>query len=101
VSDKGWQALEAIAGETRDAVLLDDNLGGARVDAVAAALTRGPVPFVFVTGDARGSLPAAIRAAPMLPKPFSEADLVAALHGLLAPTTASADPLRRSLGGAG
>lgn len=95
------QALEAIAGETLNAVLLDGDQAGTRVDAVAAALTRGQVPFGFVTFHARDNLPAAFLAATMPPKPFSEADLVAAPHGLLAPTTAGAVPLRRSLGGAG
>jgi CheY-like chemotaxis protein len=76
------QALDAIDGEALDAALLDGNLGGAQVDAVAAALTRRSVPFMFVTGYSRESLPTAFRAAPILPKPFTGPELAAALHGL-------------------
>jgi PAS domain S-box-containing protein len=90
------QALDAIAGEALDAALLDGNLAGARVDSVAAALTRKGVPFLFVTGYARDSLPAAFRNAPLLSKPFREAELTAALHSLFAhDTPQGAIPLRR------
>jgi PAS domain S-box-containing protein len=94
------QALEAIAGEALDAALLDGNLAGAKVDAVAAALTRKEVPFVFVTGYARDSLPAAFRSAPILPKPFTHTDLIAVLHGLFDPNTSGTIPLRRRPGAA-
>ena len=92
------QALEAIAGEALDAALLDGNLAGAQVDAVAAALTRNEVPFVFVTGYARDSLPAAFRSAPILSKPFTETELTAALRGLFGPGTSGTIPLRRRAG---
>lgn len=92
------QALEAIDSEVLDAALLDGNLAGARVDAVAAALTRKQVPFVFVTGYGRDSLPTAFRNAPILSKPFSEADLVAALRGLFGRGTAGTIKLRRRPG---
>jgi PAS domain S-box-containing protein len=88
------QALDTIGREALDAALLDGNLAGARVDAVAAALTRKEVPFVFVTGYARDSLPAAFRGAPILPKPFTEAELIAALGRLFAPNTSGTIQLR-------
>jgi PAS domain S-box-containing protein len=94
------QALAAIAGETLDAALLDANLSGAQVDAVAAALTRKDVPFVFVTGYTRDSLPAAFRSAPILPKPFTEAELIAALRGLFGHGASGSIPLRRRPGAA-
>jgi PAS domain S-box-containing protein len=94
------QALEAIASEALDAALLDGNLAGARVDAVAAALTRKEVPFAFVTGYARDNLPAAFRSAPILPKPFTEAELIAALRGLFRSGTSGTIPLRRRPGAA-
>ena len=88
------QALEAVAAETLDAALLDGNLAGAQVDAVAAALTRKEVPFVFVTGYGRGNLPAAFRNAPLLSKPFTEAELIAELRGLFEPASANTIRLR-------
>jgi PAS domain S-box-containing protein len=94
------QALAAIAGEALDAALLDANLAGAQVDAVAAALTRKDVPFVFVTGYTRDSLPAAFRNAPILAKPFTEADLIAALRGLFGDGASGSIPLRRRPGAA-
>jgi two-component sensor histidine kinase len=94
------QALAAIAGEGLDAALLDGNLGGAQVDAVAAALTRKGVPFVFVSGYARDSLPAAFRNAPLLSKPFRRAELIAALRGLFGPGASGTIPLRRRPGSA-
>jgi PAS domain S-box-containing protein len=89
------QALAMIAGETLDAALLDANLAGARVDALAAALTRKSVPFAFITGYDRDSLPAAFRSAPIIPKPFTHAKLRAGLHDLLGIGASGAIPLRR------
>jgi CheY-like chemotaxis protein len=94
------QALAAIADGTLDAALLDANLAGAQVDVVAAALTREDVPFVFVTGYSRDSLPTAFRSAPILSKPFSEAELIAALRGLFGAGTSGTIPLRRRPGAA-
>jgi PAS domain S-box-containing protein len=94
------QALETIAGEEFDAALLDGNLAGTQVHAVAAALTRKEVPFVFVTGYARGGLPAAFRSAPILSKPFTEAELIAALRGLFGPGASGTIPLHRRPGAA-
>lgn len=92
------QALAAIAGEALDGALLDANLAGAGVDVVAAALTRKKVPFVFVTGYTRDSLLAAFRNAPVLTKPFTAAELIAALRGLFGRGASGAVPLRRRPG---
>jgi PAS domain S-box-containing protein len=90
------QALEAIDGESFDAALLDGNLAGVQADAVAAALTRKQVPFAFVTGYGRDNLPAAFRGAPLLSKPFTEAELTAALRDLFGEAgPSSVIPLRR------
>ena len=51
------EALDAADHYTYDAAVLDINLGGARIDPVAAALSRRNVPFVFVTGYGAGGLP--------------------------------------------
>lgn len=70
------EALGFIAKDEFDAVLLDANLGGKPVDTLAAALTRRHIPFAFVTGYGRESLPAAFAAAPLLAKPFDAAALL-------------------------
>jgi CheY-like chemotaxis protein len=50
-------ALRLIAEISCDAALLDANLGGQPVDALAAALTQKGVPFAFATGYGRDALP--------------------------------------------
>jgi CheY-like chemotaxis protein len=70
------QAIAIIEKEPISGALLDGNLRGRPVDDIAAVLTRRRVPFVFVTGYGRESLPAAFAKAPMLSKPFTEAQLL-------------------------
>ena len=59
-----------------DAALLDVNLGGQRVDELAAALTQKNIPFAFVTGYGREGLPQSFRHAPLIGKPFSQQQLL-------------------------
>ena len=80
---KSEQVLAIIAKERLDGALLDANLHGRRVDDIAAALTRLRVPFVFVTGYDRASLPVAFGQAPILSKPFTEAQLLDAAAELI------------------
>ncbi|WP_424813691.1 response regulator [Roseococcus sp. YIM B11640] len=77
------QALSLIEAGSPDAALLDGNLRGEEVSDVASALTERGVPFVFVSGYGRESLPRAFGSVPLLNKPFSTADLVAAAQRLL------------------
>jgi PAS domain S-box-containing protein len=77
------EALELIEVGSIDAALLDVNLRGRPVDAVAAALTRRDIPFLFVTGYGRGSLPRPFREAPFLAKPFLPDELVVEVDQLL------------------
>ncbi len=72
-------------GEGPDAALLDANLGGRRVDAVADALAARGVPFVFVSGYERETLPEAHRDAPLLQKPFRREQLLAMTRALFEP----------------
>jgi PAS domain S-box-containing protein len=83
------EALRLIATADFHAVLLDANLGGKPVDAVAAALTRRNIPFAFVTGYGRESLPRAFAAASMLAKPFAERDLLNTTRRLVSPAKGS------------
>jgi PAS domain S-box-containing protein len=69
-------ALRLIENETLDAALVDANLRGKPVDEVAAALTRRNVPFAFVTGYDRASLPQAFQSAAMVSKPFTAASVL-------------------------
>ena len=59
-----------------DAALIDANLGGKPVDQLAVTLTRRKIPFAFVTGYGRESLPRAFASAPVLTKPFGATTLV-------------------------
>ena len=65
------EALKAIEIEQLDAALLDANLRGMSVEEIAAALTRRGIPFAFVTGYGRNSLPVAFQSAPIVAKPFT------------------------------
>ena len=77
------QALDIIESQELDAALLDGNLHGQPVDEIAAALTRRNVPFMFVTGYGRDSLPQAFRAGPVLSKPFHQQQMLDAAGQLL------------------
>ena len=79
-------ALSLIEQEQFHAALLDANLAGAPIDAVAAALIRKNVPFAFVSGYARDSLPKRFSATQILAKPFSARQLVELAAGLAPPS---------------
>ena len=76
-------ARAAIALNNFDAALLDANLGGYPVDELAAALTRLNIPFAFLTGYGRESLPEAFRHAPLISKPYTESELLSTLAACL------------------
>lgn len=76
-------ALSALAGERFDLALLDGNLRGEPVDAVARALRQGAVPFCFVSGYGREHLPPGFEEAPLIQKPFPPASLRQILSELL------------------
>ncbi|SFV37096.1 PAS domain S-box protein [Hyphomicrobium facile] len=71
-------ALNIVKSERLDAAVLDGNLHGKPVDEIAAALTRSNVPFVFISGYGRESLPRGFGDAPLLNKPFSSSALLEA-----------------------
>jgi DNA-binding response OmpR family regulator len=77
------EALRLIDTTTFDAALIDANLNGEPIDEVAAALGERAIPFAYVTGYGRESLPAA-HPAPIVTKPFDAAQLLAAVRQLLA-----------------
>jgi CheY-like chemotaxis protein len=89
-------AARLIEAERLDAALLDANLGGRSVDALAAALAAREVPFAFASGYGPSGLPAGFRDRPLLGKPFGAEALLALVAGLLAPASEGATvvPLR-------
>jgi CheY-like chemotaxis protein len=72
-------ALEAIAQEDVHGALLDAHLAGEPVGRVADALKARNIPFAFVSGYGREQLPSAHRGAPLVKKPFTGKDLLAAV----------------------
>lgn len=71
-------ALAIIEQRRLDAALLDGNLHGQSVEEVASALTRHNVPFLFVTGYGRESLPRAFQDVALVNKPFTPPQLLEA-----------------------
>ena len=71
ISDAGW-----------DAAVVDANLDGRKIDAVADALFERGIPFVMVTGYARESLPERLRSVTVVEKPFRSKTLVDAVSSL-------------------
>ena len=75
------QAREAVDREMPDLALLDCNVRGERSWELAEQLVAAGVPVVFCTGYERmEGLPASLAACPTIPKPFNEAELLAAIR---------------------
>ncbi|HEY8613032.1 MAG TPA: response regulator [Roseomonas sp.] len=75
-------ALKLLAAEEApDGAVLDVNLGGEMVFALADLLRERGVPFVFLTGYDHGVLPHAYRDVPHFEKPASVISLIRALYG--------------------
>jgi CheY-like chemotaxis protein len=69
------EALRLVQQGGFDFVLLDMNLAGAKVEAVAHALAAAGIPFAFASGYGRAGLPDGLQDRPVLQKPFLSADL--------------------------
>lgn len=80
------EALHMIANNRLDCVLLDGNLRGEPVDAVAALLEQKGVPFMFVSGYGKDSLPETSTNVAVLMKPFNPEQLIAAAEALISST---------------
>ena len=70
-------ALREARDNPFDVAVLDANLNGQHAGTVAESLIDRKVPFVVVSGYAREHLPLSMAHAPLLPKPFEGATLVA------------------------
>lgn len=73
------EALAAVDSETMNGALLDAHLGGEPVGCIADALKAKAIPFAFVSGYGPEQLPPAHRDAPLVRKPFTGDDLLAAV----------------------
>ncbi|MFM9865531.1 MAG: HWE histidine kinase domain-containing protein [Micropepsaceae bacterium] len=79
-------ALELARTALLDAAVLDANLAGQPVFAVADELARRNVPFVFSSGYSDSShFPPAYKTAPRIQKPFQRDDLLRAIASVLPP----------------
>lgn len=79
------RARRLIETETFDGALVDANLGGEPVDDLAHALTRKGIPFIFLTGYGRDSLPVAFRDSSMIGKPYTRESLIASTGKMVKP----------------
>jgi CheY-like chemotaxis protein len=70
-------ALALIEAAPIDGAVLDINLRGDRVTAVADMLARRGVPFLFVSGYGQAGRPAGHERVPVLAKPYNEHELLA------------------------
>jgi PAS domain S-box-containing protein len=77
------KALDLLETGKADAALLDANLAGEPVDALALALTRQKVPFAFVSGYGPESLPEAFSHAMLIKKPFQPQELIEAVRRMV------------------
>lgn len=72
-------ALATIEQQPLRGVLLDAHLGGESAARIADALSERRLPFAFVSGYGRESLPEAYQNAPLVRKPFTDQDLLTAI----------------------
>jgi two-component sensor histidine kinase/CheY-like chemotaxis protein len=79
------RAKDLASREAIDAALVDGNLAGQRVDEIVRELNARAIPFAFVTGYGRDTLPAGCKDAPIVEKPFTQEQVIGVLRRLLAP----------------
>lgn len=75
-------ALKRISDGSWDAAVVDANLNGRRLDAIADALFERGIPFVIVTGYDRRRLPERVAGITVIDKPFRSEVLVDAVSSL-------------------
>ena len=75
------EGLALAEREDIGAAILDINLAGERSTPIAAALVRRGIPVAFASGY--GAVPEGFEMLPLIEKPYREADIDAALKGLL------------------
>ncbi len=84
ICGSGAQCLSVLdSGASFDAALLDCNLADGPVWEFARRLKAQATPFLFASGDGGHGVPADLRGAPVLGKPYLIADLEKSLADLL------------------
>src|SRR4051812_4328177 len=76
-------AIAQMEASRPDAVLLDVGMGGEPDFALADLLAERAIPFVFVTGYTRDSIPSKHKARPIVMKPCMAAQLLTALKTVI------------------
>lgn len=74
-----------IETEAIDLAVLDVNIDGYPTDAVAEAVTRKGIPFLFATGYDEDGIPKAFAGTPVIRKPFEGRHLIDMLSQLITP----------------
>lgn len=77
------QAMQAAASEGIDLALLDVNVRGQEIYPVADILYERGIPFAFLTGYGKETIPDNRRGTPLLSKPLKADDLLAAVKRLV------------------
>jgi len=77
------RAMSLVESQKIDAALLDANLAGEPIDALAAVLVRRKIPFAFVSGYGREGLPEAFRQKALVKKPFQRQRLIDVVQQML------------------
>lgn len=77
------EAMNMIKETAPDAVVLDGNLGGERVDAIAEELLNRRIPFCFASGYGREHLPEGMNFVTKVEKPFIYGEISGVLVSLL------------------
>jgi DNA-binding response OmpR family regulator len=83
-------ARRALAGPGLDAVLLDVDVRDGKTFGLAALLRAQGTPFAFVSGSRRDEVPAALRDAPFLPKPYEPGEVERVVLAALSSPAATA-----------
>ncbi len=77
------EAITLVSETLVDGAVLDCNLGGERCDRIARFLHELGVPFLFVTGYSRVSLPPEFLGAPVVSKPVDRTRLLEGVNRLM------------------
>jgi DNA-binding LytR/AlgR family response regulator len=72
-------STKEVLDEPFDFAFLDIDVTNGKTYEIAQILGKKRVPFVFVSGSLPADLPPALRAAPFIPKPFREHQILLAL----------------------
>lgn len=78
------EGLKLVRESAIDAAILDINLGSESSTPIAAHLREKGIPFAFASGY--GAVPDGFEGAPLIEKPYREAEIVAAIEALIPQT---------------